>query len=250
MTIEDLNKENFITLKLPQYVREYHCFSKFIKLLTNYILSSTTPVDKIINLMNISNATGDILVKLANKLNVYSENADNLEKYYKNLKVGILGQQTKRITDSSLISLQEDLMTVFPEIQKLDIIDNMNMTVTLKITGDLKDVNATIIENYIVPKVTGVKFNVIYIPFGKNVFAFDLDEELKMGDDGNWIQAQDSEGNQVETYVLFKKDDGGNLIPIPDPTSNYYYNGQKVKTGMLGKTGWDKGEWLSYTSIE
>lgn len=249
MTIEELNVENSITKRIPQYIRQYEGFTKFIKLLTNYILGSVNVGENIINLMNLDNTTGDVLVKIANKLDVTinknynSAGEPDLNTYYKGLKIAIFGEQTKRLSDGSLIDLKNSLKTTIPNISNIVIQDNQDMTVNIQIEGDLADIDKDIINNYILPKVTGVRFIVQYILYEKDLFAFDSDESIR-NKEGNTVFAKDVNGNDTNMFVLF--DANGNAIP--DSESPYYYNNQRVKAAHYGKLGWDKGEWTEITT--
>ena len=71
------------------------------------------------------------------------------------------------------------------------------MSVNIIIRGYLEDVDSKTIENYIIPQVTGVKFNITYVPYGRNLFAFDKDTNISEGnpygekgwDEGEWAPA-------------------------------------------------------------
>lgn len=206
MTVKDLDYENEFTKKLPQYIRQYQNFFKFMKLLSNYILKSCDYGKNILELLNLEKSEGDVLVKIAKKVDVtyernYSDNVEeDLKKYYKNLKTGIYGVQTKRLSSGTLYELKDALIRLFPGIKEVDIVDNLDMSVNLIIRGDLEDVDSKTIENYIIPQVTGVKFNITYVPYGRNLFAFDKDTDIseenpygeKGWDEGEWAPASTS----------------------------------------------------------
>jgi len=188
MTLEDLDVENKFTLKLPQYIRQFDGFFKFMKMLSNYILKSEDAAKQVLNLLNLDTSEGDVLVKIAKKVNVLynkkSNSQEDLNNYYNNLKTGILGMQTKRLTNGSYYELKEALLRLFSGIKEVQIIDNLDMTVDINIVGDFTEIDEQTIENYIIPRVTGVKFNITYIPYGVNLFAFDKDVDMGMDTNG------------------------------------------------------------------
>lgn len=249
MTIGDLKKvENKFTETLPAHICQYTNFFDFLKKLSSYILKSTEYAETILSLLDFTKSGGDMLTKVAKKVNVaydsvYREADD--EEYDKALKIGITGVMTKRLSDGTLYSLLKSIETnLSSDIIIRAIKDNQDMTVDLELEGSITDYNKDIIEDYIIPKVTGVFFDVSYIPYAKNIFAFNKNEMLIVDDTtGDYIKAVDDDGNEVDEYVLFKYIGNGNYEPITDDAGTYYYNGVKVKTAKTGFGGWDLGSW-------
>lgn len=249
MKIKDLDYENICTESVPQYLKSYKHFYTFMKVLSNYVLSISKELDKIIPLLNLSNSTGDVLKKITNKLNIEIEMAhtgdekQDLKNYYNNLRTAILGLQIKRISIGNRADLKDTILRLFPLLTgdsgSVKIIDNQNMTVNMNIVGYSESLTSKIIEEYILPSVTGVRFTVEYLNFGENLFAFDKNEFIiKDKATGEPIKALDENGNETNQYVLFSTNDYITFTPIQDSTSKYYYNNQKVKVGYYGQIGW------------
>lgn len=191
MTLKELDVENEYTKNLPQYIRQYKCFYKFMRLLSNYIIKSVEYGKKILELMKLETSTGDVLVKLAKRVDVVYDRAylgtteEDAKLYYNNLKTGIYGMQSKRLSTGTLQELENNLSTVIPGITKLVIKDNMDMSVNIDVVGSITELDSDTIEKYIIPKVTGVKFNITYVPYGKDLFAFDTEKDIIDKDTGD-----------------------------------------------------------------
>lgn len=201
MTLEDLIIENDYTKQLPQYIRQYRNFFKFMKMLSNYILKSVEYANNILKFLDFADkdSKGDVLIKVARKVDVlydkaYLEETDK-DKYYDALKTGIYGMQSKRLSNGTLYELQNNLSKTIPGITTLRIFDNMNMSVNIEIVGKLEKLDSAVIENYIIPKVTGVRFDVQYIPYNEDLFALDKSEDVL-----------DEQGNKL--YGLYGWDKG------------------------------------------
>lgn len=266
MTIEELDFENKYCEQVPQYLKSYEKFYKFMKLFSNYILQIGNELNKILPMLNVNSSKGDILKKISQKLNIEIEkrNTGNTEEdllnYDNDLKTAILGLQIKRLSFGTRIDLKETILSLFPvlisENSSVKIIDNQDMTVDMTIVGYSTDLTSKIIEDYILPRVTGVKFNLSYLNFGKNLFALDKAEFIVKDENNEPIKALDSDGNETDKYVLFTTTDYKNFTAIPDTTSNYYYKGQKIKAGYYGNVGFGKnsndtngGLWQTFIRI-
>lgn len=252
MELSELKEENELTKSLPAYIRQYADFFEFLKMLSNYILKSVKHAEKILSLLDFNNSNGDVLIKIAKKVGVSYDGVyreTDKSAYETALKIGITGMQTKRLSDGSLYSIQKSLTsTLAKEIKIVAIRDNMDMSVNIELEGNISDYNKSIIEDYILPRTTGVFFDVLYIPYSENIFAYDKNELLVKDEETNdFIRAVDASGNEVDEFVLFEYKNG-TYEPITDENGTYYYKGNKVKTAKTGQGGWNLGDWAPKSS--
>lgn len=120
---------------------------------------------------------------------------ESINDFDTNLKIAILGSGLKRKSDSGRENLISTILSLFKDIKKVELevpalairtteqIVNP-MTANITIYGEIGGENANaktiteIIEQYILPKITGIQWNITYIKYGSDLFAFDKDEPL------------------------------------------------------------------------
>lgn len=120
---------------------------------------------------------------------------ESINDFDTNLKIAILGSGLKRKSDSGRENLISTILSLFKDIKKVELevpaltirtteqILNP-MTANITIYGEIGGENANaktiteIIEQYILPEITGVQWNITYIKYGLDLFAFDKDEPL------------------------------------------------------------------------
>lgn len=220
MTAEDLKVENEVTSELPQYVKEYEKFYSFMQMMSNYIKSAQIVAEDINSKLDVLSSTGDILRKLAERLNI--QIGEEFVGDENNLKTAIIGMSVRRASLSNIVnntslyniysSLEDTIISLFyPNITNVKIIDKavskndyQIMSASIYITGTITDWETGIIRNFILPNITGLLWNIYYIPFGKDIFSFDKDEPLgfepaesrgygEVGwDEGEWVDVETS----------------------------------------------------------
>lgn len=207
--LSDLLKENEATKYIPQYIREYPKFLKLMLLFSNYIESANSTLEVILDKLNLSNATGDILEKIAKRCGISvvipfkADGTIDTELYEERLKIAILCNGTKRRSASTRVEL-EKLSQLTDKIQKCEITDfaivkgaSSPMTVNVEVTGSTEAIDNQLLNDVIVPNVTGVNTGISYILYGSILFGFDREDNtmpagstygINGWDKGDWLK--------------------------------------------------------------
>ena len=188
---EELLKSNKYINQSPQYLREYEKFFRLLTMFSNYIMKSSEVFEEIINQTNVYDASGDMLEKLANRVGVSITDKSDPE-YVDKLRIAIIGAGIKRTSKSSRYLLQEQLSNLFPSINSYTITDGgccddaVKMEMKMQVIGNISALDAKILEEFVIPKMTGVNLNITYILYGVDLFAFDKDITLKDNPDRDY----------------------------------------------------------------
>lgn len=274
-TDEVFLKENKHTELLPAYIREYNKFYRLLKMFSNYIQNAVDIVEGIIENFNLSAATGDVLNKIAQRLDIYIEeplNEDgtvNEELYEQQLKIAILGNGLKRTSLANRDSLNK-ILGIFSSIRSCEITDysvtgsRIPMYIYISIVGANDTWTTEMLEKYVFPNITGVGVVVNYRLDNNIYFGFDTDNVL-LGtiDLATASVTQTALNNRAAELGVTTVVDG---MAIVDNESAYwmYNKGTWVDVGtvtVIGDTvidpitgaairGWDNGQWIEENPID
>lgn len=276
-------KENKYTNHVPAYIREYPKFFKLLKLFSNYISIANDYLEVILNQLNLSNAHGAILEKIAERLDIYIEkpvdSSGNYNKstYEEMLKIAILGNGLKRNSKSDRNSINK-IKDIFKSIKTIEIIDyakgkvknsekNLNMFIDFIITGTNDLWSPAILEKYVLPNITGVRTLGTYLLNNNIYFGFDRQDVITII--GNidvitenvtveLLDARVNELNVKKTVGVTLKDASNNYWTYVSGDDKWVNNGASVVEGSnvidesVGYSiqGWDKGRWAKINIIK
>lgn len=278
---EKYRKENKYTRLIPAYIREYPKFIDLMKIFSNYIQSSVDTVEYILNKLNITDATGDILEKIAERLDIciekpLKENGTvDQELYEQQLKIAILGNGLKRTSTANRESLSK-LVNIFSSIIKCEITDYSNssvsqtpMTVQIDITGTNDIWSREMLEQYVLPNITGVRIVVNYILNNNMYFGHDIHDviniigsinlaTLNVTQEALYAKAVELGYSSSELVlgitITDAEDNGWSYINNTTGWMNKgtVVNGQDIYDESIGYgiQGWDRGKWADTTVIK
>lgn len=267
-------KENKYTTHVPAYIRAYPKFFMLLKLFSNYINVSNDYLETILSQLNLSSAHGAILEKIAERLDIKIEKpidkdgnySQNL--YEEMLKLAIIGNGLKRNSRADRNSISK-IKEMFNSIRTLEVSDRakeytekdkLRMLLNITVTGENNLWSTTMLENYVIPKITGVRTLITYLLSNSLYFGFDRQDIIVI------IGTINKPTEEItNTLLTAKAKELGkeNVIgsAIKDSTGNYWVfvsggaqwknagenivEGETVVDESEGYSiqGWDKGRW-------
>jgi len=278
--IQEYLVENIHTKHIPTYLRDYPKFTKLMLGFSNYIKKMSSVIEFIISKLNLSQATGDILEKLAQRLDIYIEKPvdDNgnviQELYEQQLKIAILGNGLKRTSNATRNAL-EQLLQIFKTITRMEITDfgiesKINpayMTVAISVRGTNETWTSDILEEYVFPNITGVGPTVNYLLDNQLYFGFDENytiigeiNEHTANVSNSLLDARVIELNNYPAIGQALIDSDGNCwccYSIQNGSDNLWQNKGQITTDLelinpgqgYAIQGWDKGNWSKLNVI-
>lgn len=265
-------KENKYTEHVPAYIREYPKFFKLMKLFSNYINIANDYLEVILNQLNLSKAHGAMLEKIAERLDITIEKpvdaSGNYDKtlYEEMLKLAILGNGLKRNSRADRNSLDK-IKDVFGSIRSVETTDyaksisgEPEMFLNVTITGDNDLWDTSLIEKYVMPKITGVRTILTYLLSNTLYFGFDRQDIVVIIGNINvttenitneLLDAKVTELGKTKEIGTTLLDSDGNYWIYVGGDINWENAGENVTEGSAvidaskgySIQGWDKGRW-------
>ena len=285
-SVEEFNNtflcENKYTEHIPQYIREYPKFCKMLILFSNYIPLVNSNLEKIIKQLNLDDAHGAVLEKIAQRLNIFIEKPiredgsvdQNL--YEQELRIAIVGNGLKRNSQANRDSLAK-LVNVFRSIVKCEITDyatrmdaTTKMAIKVKVTGTNDIWSTELLEKYVFPNITGVGYVIQYLLSNHVYFGFDREDIVAIigsiaystqgvSQAALYSKAEELgytlENRKLKTGTTIEDSEGNGWIFMNSEIG--WTNGGKVESGDIvidssvgySIQGWDKGRWAEITVI-
>lgn len=285
MTIAEVEElylqENKYTEMIPSYLRDYPKFIRLMKMFSNYTQNSCNVIETILSKLNLQSATGDILEKIAQRINIsiekpLDENGNvNQSLYEQQLKIAILGNGLKRNSKATRESLMK-LTNIFSSIVRCEITDFSNfkgyanpMIVQLDIMGNAEVWSKEMLEKYVLPNITGIGIVVNYVLYNNIYFGFDKHNIIDIIGTINYatssvtqelLYARAQELGYSSSDLLLGitlTDLEGNGWTFINSTVGWenkgvVQDGDSIIDEAIGYgiQGWDKGKWITTTVIE
>lgn len=282
MTEQEFNdlylRENKNTKMIPTYLRDYEKFYRLMKIFSNYIQYSIDLVHSILNMLNINNAVGDVLEKIAQRLDIYIEkpiNPDgtvNTTLYWQQLKIAILGNGLKRTSKADRNSLSK-IIDIFTGIRRVEITDRaiqkenaIPMDIYITVVGTEDVWNRDMLEKYVLPNITGVGGVVSYLLDNDIYFGFDtenaihiigqIDIATESITQGALTQRANALGYTTLTLGITLTDSSGNnWVYLTTEWENRGVNVVEGETVLNPDTGyairgWDEGQWIDENPLD
>lgn len=283
MTVAEIEEkylqENKYTETIPSYLRDYPKFIRLMKMFSNYLQDSCNVVNTILSKLNLSKASGDILEKIAQRLDISIEKPldehgnVNQTLYEQQLKIAILGNGLKRNSKATRESLMQ-LTKIFETIVRCEITDFSNfdgypnpMVVKLDIMGNAEVWSKEMLEKYVLPNITGLGIIVNYVLYNNMYFGFDEHDVIKIIGTINSATSSVTQQALTARAAELGYTDLVLGITLTDLESNGWVyinstlgweNQGAVTDGAdiinpavgYGIQGWDKGKWVTTSVIE
>ena len=267
--------ENKYTKHIPAYIRDYPKFCKLMVLFSNYINQVVTNLETILRQLNLNTAHGSVLETIAKRLGIEIEkplvNGEvDQDLYERMLKIAILGNGLKRNSKADRNSLSK-ITDVFKDIIRCEIgdkgissVSQLPMYINIGITGTTTTWNTQMLEQYVLPQITGVRMIVNYMLNNDNYFGFDvntvIDIVASVADSTADIEADVNilynavQGYELKTGLSVRDGDNNVWVYLVDSggwgnSGPNAQNGDIVVDPELGYSlqGWDNGKWCPTT---
>lgn len=263
--------ENKNTKHIPAYIRDYPKFLKLLILFSNYIRVASDSIETVLSKLNIENATGNVLEKIAERLDIYIEKPlnsageVNQDLYERRLRIAILGSGLKKESKASRASMMR-ILEIFKSILKLEITDFSNskdysnpMTLRLDVVGNTDVWSAKMLEKYVFPDITGVNTVVTYLLDNDIYFGFDRDDVIviigtvALTTENVTQEALNTKATELGVVLKVGStitDANNNGWVYMDSTIGWVNQGDVVEGSAVvsdadgyGVRGWDLGKW-------
>lgn len=263
--------ENKNTKYIPAYIRDYPKFIRLLKLFSNYIQVAAKSIESILSQLNLNNASGNVLEKIAERLDIYIEKPldsnGNIKQdlYESQLRIAILGNGLKKESKATRASIMK-ILDIFKSIIRIEVTDFSNskdypnpMTLQLDVVGNTDVWDTKMLEKYVFPDITGVNTIVTYLLNNDIYFGFDRNDIIVIVGSIN-IATQDVTqtilNNKAEELGVTPKlgttitDSESNGWVFMDNTVGWKNKGTVVdgepvvnESEGYGVRGWDLGKW-------
>lgn len=173
---------------LPSYIKESPKFSKFLELVSGYLLAGALQTELFKDAFLSKDQPKFVVTSLAKQIGVEVElpttnNQPDWEAYYRSLYYAIRSKSFNAFFRGTLAELTDNsALNTVCAMSALDfsvakgVNSNSPMTVLYSIIGYDNYLTTEVTKNYLIPKVTGVKSITYFVYGGEEVFGYDLDE--------------------------------------------------------------------------
>lgn len=173
---------------LPAYIKETTKFSKFLGLMSTYLVSATAEISKLKDSFLLGGDSSFVVRALAAQLGVkidvpFVDGEPDLDAYFKQLFLAYRARLFVSMFRGDMAGLfTGDLINDKISLVVLDFSvdrpsDNKTpMTVVYSALSMDSDLNLDIVRDHLVPKVTGVNASLYFLQFGQDVFGYDIDQ--------------------------------------------------------------------------
>lgn len=177
---------------LPSYIKESPKFSDFLKSVNDYLVAGATTMSLYKDSFVSADKPRFVISALAKQIGVtvdipFVNGVPDYDAYYEQLELAyrakafnlsFTGKEIDFLTNNPL----SDVATVVVLDFAVAKVDKSPMTVVYSVLSMNPNLTQKIVEDYFVPKITGVGGQVAYLQFGQEVFGYDVDDKIKTGE--------------------------------------------------------------------
>lgn len=227
---------------LPSYIKESPKFSKFLELVSGYLLSGALETELFKDAFLSNDQPRYVISSLAKQMGVEVElptidGQPDWNAYYRGLYYATRAKSFNSFYTGTLAELSEsNTLNTLCKMSALDfaVAKGMQspMTVLYSIVGYNNYLTSNITKDYLIPKITGVNSITYFVFGGEEVFGYDLDEITgkKVGPNGTIVDIED--GSYVVSNALISNVGSGyqvgDVVTVND-SNNPQANGVQLR---------------------
>ena len=181
---------------LPSYIKESPKFSKFLELVSGYLVSGAMSVSLFKESFLATEKSRFVIQALAKQLGVevtlpFTNGQPNWNAYYRSLYFAYRAKAFNSAFTGTLVELLlGDNLKDVSNMAVVDFsvakgVDKSPMSVLYSVVSFDDDLTTEIVQEFLIPRVTGINTGVYFLKSNQEVFGYDLDEveEKKIGPD-------------------------------------------------------------------